>query len=340
MAVSSRAVWFVGPRRVELREAPVTGPGADEILVRATRSLISAGTEMLVYRGDTTPGDRMPPNSEGAFPFPTKYGYQTVGVVIEAGPDSGYAVGDHVFTRHPHQDFFTIRALPQYVTRIPDGIDDATATFLNLTRVALTGVLDVPVKVGEIAVVFGQGIVGMMCARMAGLNAAATIVVDRYPKRRELALAYGADAAVAPEEVGEAVAGMSRGRGADVVYEASGAPPALQAAIEVAADQGEIVAISLYGKHQVPLRLAPEFHFRRLRITSSQATDQNRWDWVRRTEASFGLLKRFGIAEMISRSVPFDDAAAAYQLVDRNPADVLGVVLDYDTCRGRGGVSG
>lgn len=298
-------------------------------MVRATRSLISAGTEMLVYRGDTNPGDRLPPNSEGSFPFPTKYGYQTVGEVVAAGEHSGYRVGEHVFARHPHQDVFTVQARPEYVTRVPHGVDDVTATFLNLTRVALTGVLDVPVKVGEIAVVFGQGIVGMMCGRIAGFNAAATIVVDPFQKRRDLARRYGARAAVEPGDVNDVVRELSHGRGADVVYEASGSAPALQSAIEIASDRGEIVAISLYGKHEVPLRLAPEFHFRRLRITSSQMTDQPRWDWSRRTEASFELLQRLSVTEMISRTVAFSDAATAYDLVDRDPANVLGVVLDY-----------
>ncbi|GAA2089224.1 zinc-binding alcohol dehydrogenase [Pseudolysinimonas kribbensis] len=326
---SGRAVWFTGPRHIELRETDVRSAGPTEITVRATRSLISAGTEMLVYRGDTTPGDRMPPNSEGTLPFPTKYGYQIVGEVVDAGAESGYAVGDRVFCRHPHQDLFTIDARPAYVVRVPDGVGDAAATFLNLTRVALTGVLDVPVKPGETAVVFGQGIVGMMCARIANLGAAATIVVDRFEKRRELALRYGMAAAVEPQDVASVVAELSHGRGADIVYEASGAPPALQSAIEIAADRGEIVAISLYGSHLVPLRLAPEFHFRRLRITSSQMTDQPRWDWARRTEASFELLRRLPVDDMVSRTVGFDDAADAYDMVDRDPANVLGVVLDY-----------
>lgn len=327
---SSRAVWFTGPGTIELRPAPVPAPGPDQVTVRATRSLISAGTEMLVYRGDTTPGDRLPPTSEGTFPFPVRYGYQTVGRVVAAGARSGYAEGDRVFARHPHQDLFTVAALPTLVTRVPDGVDDAAAAFLNLTRVALTGVLDVPVRPGELVVVFGQGIVGMMCARIAGLNAGTVVVVDRFARRRDLALAYGADAAVDPADVADVVADLSHGRGADVVYEASGAPPALQSAIEVAADRGEIVAISLYGRHEVPLRLAPEFHFRRLRITSSQATDQPRWDWVRRTEASFELLRRLSTADMVSATVPFDQAAEAYDLVDRDPANVLGVLLDYD----------
>lgn len=330
MSATSRAIWFTGPRTIELREAPVRPPGPGEITVAATRSLISAGTEMLVYRGETTPGDRLPPTSEGTFPFPVKYGYQTVGRVAEAGPDSGYTVGDRVFTRHPHQDLFTIEALPTFVTPVPDDVDDTAASLLNLTRVALTGFLDVPVRPTEVVVVFGQGIVGMMCARIARRTAGKVIAVDTFPKRRALALAYGADAAVAPGEVADAVAELSGGRGADVVYEASGAPAALQSAIEVAGDRGEIVAISLYGANAVPLRLAPEFHFRRLRITSSQATDQPRWDWVRRTRASLELLAELDVADMVTTTVPFADAAQAYDLVDRDPAAVLGVVLDYD----------
>lgn len=326
---TGRAIWFTGPRQIELRECEVRPPGAGEVLVRATRSLISAGTEMVVYRGNTTPGDRMPPMSEGRFPFPTKYGYQTVGRVVEAGAGAGLSPGERVFTRHPHQELFTITAEPALVTSLPDDVDDETAAFLNLTRVALTAVLDVPVKVGEVVVVLGQGIVGMLCARLARLNAAALIVVDPVESRRRLALQHGADAAVEPSEVATAVAELSEGRGADVVFEASGAPPALQSAIEVAADHGEVVAVSLYGNLPVPLRLVPEFHYRRLRITSSQAGDQPRWDSTRRSEASLRLLRRLGTEGMVGASFPFGQAGDAYRLIDGDAANVLGVMLRY-----------
>lgn len=323
------ALWFTGPRQVELRPAQAPDPGPGEILVHAAVSLISAGTEMVVYRGETSPADRMPPTSAGTFPFPVKYGYQVVGRVLAAGKETDYVPGDRVFARHPHQDRFTIAAEPALVVRLPGEIDDASATFINLTRVALTGLLDVPVRVGEVAVVFGQGVVGMMCARLARLAAATVVVVDPFPGRRELALRYGADAAVAPADAAEAVAGLSRGRGADVVYEASGAAAALQAALEVVAVEGEIVALSLYGTTPVPLRLVPEFHYRRPRITSSQAGNQRRWDWVRRTEATVELLKKMSMAEMIGERIPFAEAARAYATIDRQPQDNLGVLLTY-----------
>lgn len=324
-----RAIWFTGPRQIELRPADVREPTASEVVVEAATSLISAGTEMVVYRGETSPQDRMPATSEGTFPFPVKYGYQVVGKVVTAGADSGFSVGERVFARHPHQERFTITAQPNFLVRLPSDLDDESATLINLTRVALTGLLDVPVRVGEVAVVFGQGIVGMMCARLARLSAAAVVVVDRFPKRRELALKYGADAAVEPSDAASAVAEISGGRGADVVYEASGAAAALQSALEVVAIEGEIVAVSLYGTTPVPLRLVPEFHYRRPRITSSQAGDQRRWDWVRRTEATVSLLRKLTVTEMISIRVPFAEASRAYSLIDRNPEENLGVLLTY-----------
>jgi 2-desacetyl-2-hydroxyethyl bacteriochlorophyllide A dehydrogenase len=325
----ARGLWFVDDRRIELREDPIRRPGPDEIVVRATKSLISAGTEMLLYRGLTSKDDFLPPNSVGQFPFPVKYGYQVVGEVVEAGPESGMRVGDHVFCRHPHQEVFTIKAIGQYIVKVPEGVDDASATFTNLTRVALTANLDVPTKVGETVVVYGQGIVGMMLARMASMNAANIIVADKFPQRLELARKFGLTA-VTPEEVPELVEDVTHGRGADVVYECSGSGRALQASIQIAAYYGDIVAVSMYGDLDIPLRLVPEFHFRKLRITSSQGGDQHRWDWIRRTEASVELLERLSVKELISHTFPFREAAKAYELVDTDPTNILGVVLDYE----------
>ena len=50
---AARAVWFTGPRQAELLDEEVRRPGPEEVLVRGVASLVSAGTEMIVYRGDT-----------------------------------------------------------------------------------------------------------------------------------------------------------------------------------------------------------------------------------------------------------------------------------------------
>src|SRR5258705_13334998 len=98
-AIEGRAVWFSAPRSAVLRAAPVREPGPDQVMVRAKVSLISAGTEMLVYRGETSGRDPLPPNAEGTLGFPIKYGYQCVGVIERAGAATGLAEGDRVFAR-------------------------------------------------------------------------------------------------------------------------------------------------------------------------------------------------------------------------------------------------
>ena len=162
----TRALWFAAPRRAELREEPVAEPADEQVLVRGITSLISAGTEMRVYRGEVDPGGNLGLETfAGSLSFPVKYSYQIVGVVERAGARSGYAPGQRVFARHPHQEAFTIANKPFLLYRLPADLPPRRAAFANLLDVALTCMLDVPVRIGDAVVVYGQGVVGqLLCA--------------------------------------------------------------------------------------------------------------------------------------------------------------------------------
>src|SRR5262245_48241252 len=104
----AKALWYVGDGRAELREEAVVPPGSGEVRVRALYGAISRGTERLVAFGRVPASEyeRMrAPLMAGAFPFPVKYGYATVGRV-----KAGAMLGQIVFALHPHQDEFTIPA--------------------------------------------------------------------------------------------------------------------------------------------------------------------------------------------------------------------------------------
>jgi len=311
--MKARAVWFDGPRSVDVRTEEVKPPGDGEILVRARVSLISAGTELVVYRGEAAADDPMPLYGQGSYTFPVKYGYQVVGVVEESR--SALAVGQRVFVRHPHQDLFTVAADPAGVVAVPDGVPDEHAAFLNLARVATTAQWDAPTVPGDVAVVFGLGVVGTLCARLARRSAGTVIVVDPVESRRAHAVTLNVDAAVTPDDAATTIAELSHGRGADVVYETSGVGAALQAAIDCAGQEATVCVVSYYGRTPVPLRLAPEFHWRRLRIVSSHqsmlAWPQPRWDTGRRNAAVFADLAALGVADLVSDRVPVDDAGRA-----------------------------
>jgi 2-desacetyl-2-hydroxyethyl bacteriochlorophyllide A dehydrogenase len=346
-SVPARAVWFTGPRRAELLAEEVRSPGAGEVLVRAVASLVSAGTEMIVYRGETRSRSETDlPTSAGEYPFPIKFSYQVVGEVEEAGPQSGFAPGDRVFAYHPHQSRFTMAAgrvgggllAPQGRTllfAVPDTLDDDHAVFANLFGVALTCLLDVPVRIGDCVALSGLGVVGSFAAHFARRTAGRLVLVDPLASRRERAAWIGADAVVHPDDAPAAIEEYTEGRGVDIYIEASGAPRALQSAIEGTGKEGTIAVVAYYGGNKpVPLLLAPEFHIRRQKIVSSQNATigsglQPRWDTERRMGVVMEQLADLDTAHLISHRFPFSRAPEAYRLLDEHHDDAFGVILDY-----------
>ena len=123
----------------------------------------------------------------GAFPFPVKYGYATVGRV-EAGPAE--LIGRTVFALHPHQTLFTLPA--DAVVPFPDDVPPARAILAANMETALNAVWDgAPGPADRIAVV-GAGVVGALVAWLCGrLPGAEVTLVDIDPARATLAATLG-----------------------------------------------------------------------------------------------------------------------------------------------------
>src|SRR5215212_76335 len=232
-AIAAQALWLAAPRTPEFRREVVPPPGPGEIRVRTLASAISQGTELLVYRGEVPPDLPLDlPTLAGSFAFPIKYGYAAVGRVVDIGAGVvGFAPGDAVFAHHPHQSAFVVPARPAAgpaPVRLPAGLDPLLGLFIANLETAINVLLDTPLRLGETALVFGQGTVGLLIAQLLRrAGAGLVIAVDPLPARRALALRLGADAALAPGEVPEAIQRLTDGRGADVAIEVSGAGAAL-----------------------------------------------------------------------------------------------------------------
>jgi 2-desacetyl-2-hydroxyethyl bacteriochlorophyllide A dehydrogenase len=333
----AHALWFTVPRTAEFRPESVPSPGAGEVRVRAVASALSQGTEMLVYRGEV-PAD-LPldlPTLAGSFGFPIKYGYATVGRVLDTGASVEDLVpGDLVFVHHPHQDVFVVpAAMP---VRLSDELDPLLGLFVANLETAVNVVHDTPLRLGETALVFGQGVVGLMVAQLLRFaGAGRVLVVDPLKKRRDLARNVGVDEAFKPGgDFPERVLETTAGRGADVAVEVSGSGAALQAAIEAVAAEGTVVAASWYGAKPVTLSLGGHFHRGRVRLRSSQVGRMSpdlgpRWDPVRRTGTVLDLLPRLRLVELISHRFPFEEAPDAYRLVDERPGEALQVILTHE----------
>src|SRR5512147_2660293 len=105
--VKRKTVYFTAPRQVELREEPLPVPGADEVLVETICSAISAGTEMLVYRGQFPHlTDSHDPLSSHLC-YPLAYGYACVGRIKDIGAQGDKSLLDKlVFGFQPHTTHF------------------------------------------------------------------------------------------------------------------------------------------------------------------------------------------------------------------------------------------
>ena len=330
------AVWFAGPQQVEIRQEPAAPVGTDDVRVRAVVSGVSAGSELLVYRGNA-PSDLQPdlPTVRGDFGFPIKFAYANVGHVIDIGSRvDQLAVGDLVFVHHPHQTEYVVPA--EFPIRLPDGLPADVGVFAANLETAVTVVLDAHPRLGEAILVTGQGIVGLLVTMLLRMTGATPIVTaDLHERRRVASAAAGADHALrADVDLVDAVLELTGGRGVDVAIEVSGSPDALQACIDAAAFAGTVVVASWYGKRDVGLTLGGRFHRRRLRVVSSQVSTLDpaitpRWDRARRTALVSSLLKELPLNELITHRFPLDQAAAAYELLDRRAEACLQVVLDY-----------
>jgi 2-desacetyl-2-hydroxyethyl bacteriochlorophyllide A dehydrogenase len=310
------------------------------VRVETIASAVSAGTEMLVYRGEV-PSD-LPldlPTLRGSYALPIKFGYAAAGYVLDTGPGVEHlSPGDPVFVHHPHQEIFVVPATMP--VRLPDDLDPLLGVFAANLETALNVVHDTPLSLGETVLVLGAGVVGLLVARLLKLaGAGAVLVVDPLKRRRKLALAAGADGAFGPEGVNGRVMDLPGGRGVDVAVEASGSEGALRGAIEAVATEGTVVVASWYGAKPVALDLGGNFHRGRVRLRSSQVGRSNpelqpRWDRERRTEMVIGFLDRLDLRDLISHRLPFGRAPEAYPLLDERPEEAVQVVFTYEESLG------
>jgi 2-desacetyl-2-hydroxyethyl bacteriochlorophyllide A dehydrogenase len=334
------AVWFTSPRIVELRPGIARVPGAGEVRIEALYSGISHGSEMMVYRGEVPSElslDGSLPTLRGTFEFPCKYGYASVGRVIDLGRDvANLTEAEVVFAFNPHESCYTIPS--DAVIKLPSGLEPRLGVFAANVETAVNALLDAAPRLGERIVVIGQGVVGLLITQLARKAGASLIVTaDLFEHRRRLSLMSGADASVEAgnESLCDSVSAATGGAGADVVIEASGQPGALEAAVRVAAMEARVAIVSWYGTRRAELALGSDFHRKRLTLKSSQVSNLDpslapRWTIARRRELAAGYLSELKLDELITHTFSFEDAAEAYRLIDRRAGEVVQVLLAHN----------
>ncbi len=343
--MTARRVVFTDARSVEIERYATPDPDPSEVRVRTRSSAISAGTEGLLYRGDA-PDDLAADEAidalAGDCTFPIAYGYAAVGRVAAVGREvDDEWLGRRVFAYNPHESHFL--ADPTALVPVPDRVSTRTATLFANAESAVSFLLDGEPRIGECVAVHGQGVVGLLTTALLARTPIETLVtVDRYESRRSLSRSFGADRSIEPASTDssgtddvasefEAIAG----RRADLTYELSGSPEALEAAIATTGFDGRVIVGSWYGDRPVTADLGGRFHRDRIDVRSSQVSTiaprhRGRWSRDRRHEITWRWLERLDLDDVFTHEFSVERAADAYRLLEERPDEAVGVSLSYE----------
>lgn len=359
--------------RIVVADVPDVEPGPGLVLVRVETSLLSAGTEgaqvaaagrsllqrvldnpALVHRGWEAARQRglraLRDQVEGKTSGYQALGYSCAGTVLAADPAfPEFPVGARVacagigYANHAER----VAVPGRLCARIPDGVPSDVAAYATLGAIALQGLRQAQVQVGETVAVVGLGLVGLLTVQLLKAAGCQVVGIDPAPPARQRALDGGCARVAAGEHAAEAVQAVSRGIGADAVIICAAAPDSspVQLAGEVARSRGRVVMVGATG-----MEIPRELYFRKeLTFALSRSYGPGRydatyeelgWDYpvdhVRFTEqrnlqAFLDLADggRITPAQLTTHRFPLADAEQAYALLKDRAADRAGILLTY-----------
>ena len=283
---------------------------------------------------------------------PIPLGYSSAGVVREAGAQAGgFKVGDRVacggagFANHAEFNY-----VPRnLVVKIPDNVSFEDASCATVGSIALQGIRQCDLRLGESVCVLGLGLLGMLAVQMAKASGCKVIGYDLNPGRCKLALEMGADVAVSSDLAAHALA-FSEGRGVDAVLitAATHSNEPVTVAAEICRQKGRVVATGLVGmdlprdqyyKKEIDFRLSCSYGPGRYDPVYEDAGIDYPYGYVRWTEQrnmqAFIDLVAMGKIQplkLITHRFGFDDALDAYSVLlgkEGFKEPYLGIVLNY-----------
>lgn len=319
----SHALWHINAKYSELQQVGPPQHSANLCRVIARYSLISTGTERLVCSGlvDESLQQAMAvPYMQGSFALPILYGYGMVG-----------HTDDHkaVHLMHPHQNVAYVRVEDLFF--LPDDADLARMALISNMETVINALWDVEYffsdssLISQSVAIVGFGCIGSLLAttlkKRSGVSAV-IVETDDWRLRQAKDLGF------------EAINLNQTSRNFDLLFHTSSSETGLQYCIDHASLEGVIIELSWYGSRDLQLNLGAAFHYRRLRLISSQVSKipkhKHQADHHGRKVLAAELLLDPIYDKLISHRMPFHHAAKFYaKLRNSSLEDGLIWLLEY-----------
>jgi len=334
--VKARQLWFISPGAVEVKDVELAALAEDEVLVRTSYSAISAGSELLAYRGLLPAGlpldASLPGMKDQSSNYPLQYGYACTGRIEQLGRalDSNL-IGAKVFAFSPHASHF-VSKIDELIV-LPDYLSEEAGIFIANMETAVNLRKDGEIKAGDAVAILGLGVVGQLLAALLDPTAKKSLcLLDGIASRRKMASVLDS-AQLMPPEI-SLIRELVSEAGFDLIYELSGNPEALNMAIELSNFAGRIIIGSWYGEKPGRINLGGKFHRNRLQLISSQVSSinpkfQDSWSKEQRMQETLEAIRFCKPERLITHRFILADADQAYRLLDEAPGQAMQVIFEY-----------
>lgn len=369
--------YKTGQLSVEEVPMPAVNPGG--VLVKNAYSLISAGTERssvelarksLLGKAKSRPEDLRRviqlAKKQGVWnayktalarlETPTPLGYSSSGIVMEGGAGvKEFKPGDRVacagggYASHA-EVVFVPKNLCAYV---PEEVPLDWASFTTLCAIALQGVRQADIRVGEHCAVIGLGLLGQSTVQLLKASGCRVIGIDIDKEKVELAKTCGADDAVLRSgDVENSIDAFTGGHGVDVVIitAATASNDPLILAPQIARDRAKVVLVGAakidfprepYYRKELSFILARSYGPGRYDTQYEEGgvdypIGYVRWTEKRNMEAVLNLMaeKKLDMTPLISHRLKIEDAQKAYDMVlGKTEEKFLGILFEYDLAK-------
>jgi 2-desacetyl-2-hydroxyethyl bacteriochlorophyllide A dehydrogenase len=342
--MKARQAVVLEPFQVGVREVELPPPAANQILVAAEVSAVSAGTELAVYTG-THQWLKDPTLPDWKFPF--RPGYSAAGSIVAVGADvKGWKPGDRVSFpgNHASAELLTVGHERCRLWRLPPKLDADKAAVAVIARYGLGASIRAGITLGRSAAVLGLGIIGqfaLRCLIAAGANP--VIGIDAVAMRRKAALAAGADHVIDPTvgDVKEQLNSYLNRRGVEIVADATGVPDAIPTAMALACDGGQVVVVGSPRGKAKEVNFYDDLHRRYIEVTGAHGNMlfepahtrlAGAWDidkaqnWLLATLTS----GRLSLDGLITHRIKPEELGTTYEGLLKKKEEYLGVVMRWN----------
>lgn len=366
-----QVVQSTGKGTLSVLDVPAPDAGPTDVLVETTRSLVSSGTERalrelaqssLLKKAQKRPDlvkqvlNRV--KSDGLrktftavrdkLDAVTPLGYSAAGVVVACGEHAPLlAPGTRVATASVgHAEMQVVPGL--LAVPVPDAVTDEEAAFGAVAAIAMHGLHQSGLMLGDTVVVAGLGLVGQLTARLAVAAGLKVIGIDPQAGVVALAEQHGALAIVeSGDATTQAIRDLTGGRLADavVITASTASSEPVMRGVERVRERGRVIVVGDVG---LDIDRTP-FYVKEVDLRFARSYGPGRYDprfeaqaldypvgYVPRTQrtniaAYLDLVarRRLQVSDLVSKTFPIADAVDAYETLSTN-RDILAIQFTYD----------